>query len=41
MRKVLLSLVMAVLSVLALASVASACTFGFYQPSLPSSLRRR
>ena len=39
MRKMFLSLLMASLSILALASVASACHIMWYQPSVPKSLR--
>lgn len=40
MRKFLLGLVMAVLSLVALAGAASACTLYGYQPRLPESLRK-
>ena len=38
MRKIFLSLLMASLSILALASVASACRLGWYQPRIPKSM---
>jgi len=38
-RKLVLGLVMSVLSLLALASVASACSWFGYQPEVPASLR--
>ena len=40
MRKMFLSLLMASLSILALASVASACHIFFYQPRVPASLQK-
>ncbi len=40
MRKLVLSLIMSALSLLAFASVASACNWFAYQPEVPASLRK-
>jgi cyclic lactone autoinducer peptide len=40
MRKIMLTLIMAFLSLLAFASVASACHWFWYQPEVPASLRK-
>jgi len=40
MRKFMLSMAMAALSLMALASMVSACSMWGYQPSVPTSLRK-
>lgn len=40
MKRIVLSTLMGLLSVVALANVASACWLGFHQPELPKALRK-
>jgi hypothetical protein len=39
MKRIILSTLMGLLGVIAMANVASACWFGYHQPELPKALR--
>jgi cyclic lactone autoinducer peptide len=40
MKRIILSTVMGLLGILAMANVASACWFGMHQPELPKALQK-